>query len=202
MEFTFSFNMEKRFQAGGMMELNRVQLYDKAVGIIRKASMHERGMDFYYNYFEDDVWENAGFCTKDCSVWSGKIGWRQFHQTVVAAYVLETLYLDGPAIATVDGEPVTSENVIGWINHLFGEHYLFPVRDPWKLFEAIHGQGEGGMYDWEWEEFIHDAYGLIGYYEIEAVLNGMDAANQKIDEWTGGEEKKKNDDRRSFFPSR
>lgn len=64
----FRERVEKLFQAGGMMELNRVQLYDKAVGIIRKASMHERGMDFYYNYFEDDVWENAGFCTKDCCV--------------------------------------------------------------------------------------------------------------------------------------
>lgn len=42
-------------------------------------------MDFYYNYFEDDCWENAGFSLKRGHVWSEKIGWREFHWFVVAA---------------------------------------------------------------------------------------------------------------------
>ncbi len=195
----FQERVEKLFQAGGMMELKKVELYDKEVCLIKKASIHEHGMDFFYNYFEDEIWENAGLSLENCHVWSGKIGWRQFRRVVVAAYVLETIYLDGPAIATVDGEPVTSGSVIGWLNHLFGEQYPFQVRDPWKLFEAIHEQGESGMENWDWEEIMCGVYGVIGYCEIEAVQNGTDAVLQKIEEWSGGEEEKRDKDKTNFF---
>ena len=50
----FAEKIEKIFQVGGMMEIERVQLYGKKISMLRKARMHENGMDFYYNYFEDD----------------------------------------------------------------------------------------------------------------------------------------------------
>lgn len=61
----FKTGLEILYQTGGMMELKRVSLFGKMVGTIRKTAMHEYGMDFYYNYFEDDCWENAGFSVKN-----------------------------------------------------------------------------------------------------------------------------------------
>lgn len=115
----FKARIEKLFQMGGMMEMEQAQLCGKKAVTIKKASMHDYGMDFYYNYFEDDCWEKAGFSSKSGNVWSGKIGWREFHRVVVAAYVLESLYIDGPAVAMVNGDIKTSQAYIGWINYLF-----------------------------------------------------------------------------------
>lgn len=75
----FKVRIEKLFQMGGMMEMEQVQLCGKKAVTIKKASMHDYGMDFYYNYFEDDCWENAGVSSKGGYVWSEKIGWREFH---------------------------------------------------------------------------------------------------------------------------
>ena len=36
------------------MEMEQVRLCGKKAVTIKKASMHDYGMDFYYNYFEDD----------------------------------------------------------------------------------------------------------------------------------------------------
>lgn len=53
-------------------------------------------------------WENAGFDKNNCHVYSNKVGWEHFNQVIVAAYMLEELYLDGSAVAVVDGEHVLS----------------------------------------------------------------------------------------------
>lgn len=42
--------------------------------------MHDYGMSFCYNYFEDDCWGNAGFNLGNGYVWSNKIGWNAFWQ--------------------------------------------------------------------------------------------------------------------------
>ena len=87
----FTERIEKLFQAGGMMDIERVQLYGKQIPLLRKATMKEEGMNFYYNYFGDESWENAGFNRKGGYVWSNKIGWECFGQTVIAAYVWNNL---------------------------------------------------------------------------------------------------------------
>ncbi len=168
----FRVRMEKLFQMGGMMEMEQVQLCGIKAVTIKKASMHDYGMDFYYNYFEDDCWENAGFDSKSGNVWSGKIGWREFHRVVVAAYVLESLYINGPAVAMVNGDIVTSQEYIGWINYLFQTQYPQKNNDPWALFEALHNEMDMDLERHDWGGFIQDMYGLIGYYEINAVLTG------------------------------
>ena len=45
----FRVRMEKLFQMGGMMEMEQVQLCGIKAVTIKKASMHDYGMDFYYN---------------------------------------------------------------------------------------------------------------------------------------------------------
>lgn len=37
---------------GGMMEMEQVRLCGKKAVTIKKASMHDYGMDFYYNYLK------------------------------------------------------------------------------------------------------------------------------------------------------
>ncbi len=177
----FRSRIEKLFQMGGMMEREQVQLCGKKAVTIKKASMHDYGMDFYYNYFEDDCWENAGFSTKSGSVWSEKIGWREFHQVVVAAYVLESLYIDGPAVAMVNGDIVTSQAYIGWINYLFQTQYPQKNNDPWALFEALHDQTDMDLDRCDWGDFVQDLYGLLGYYEINAVLTGSVVLEKEFD---------------------
>lgn len=192
----FRKRIEKLFQAGGMMELENVQLYGKKVVTMKKATMHDYGMDFYYNYFEDACWENAGFCSKSVSVWSEKIGWREFHQVVVAAYTLESFYIDGPAAVIVDGNLIASDIIVGWINYLFQEHYRQKINDPWVFFEALHEQMDIDLDGYNWSRFVQDVYGLIGYYEIKAVLLGTDAADKEFDRLLDSEKK---DRQMTFF---
>ncbi|MCM1217442.1 MAG: hypothetical protein NC548_23365 [Lachnospiraceae bacterium] len=193
--------LEILYQAGGMMELEQVSLFGKTIGTIRKDVMHEYGMDFYYNYFEDACWENAGFSIKSNHVWSEKIGWRQFHRAVVAAYVLEELYTDGTAIAMVDADPVTSYAYTGWINYLFQENYYFKNRDPWKLFETMH-KDEDDYYlkRTDWRDFIREERGVLGYVEIYAVLKGTEAAITHIEDLVGirGEKKSEGERQEGF----
>ncbi len=177
----FQRRVEKLFQAGGMMEVQQIQLCGKHVRTLKKAAMGDKGMTFYYNYFEDDCWESAGFSPEDCSVWSNKIGWREFHRVVVAAYILESLYLDGPACTMVNGEMVVSNAYTGWINHLFHEKYLQKNNDPWMLFETLHYETDIDLSKCNWEGFVQDIFGLIGFYEIRAVLSGTDAADEEFD---------------------
>ncbi len=195
----FRVRIEKLFQMGGMMEMEQVQLCGIKAVTIKKASMHDYGMDFYYNYFEDDCWENAGFSSKSGNVWSGKIGWREFHRVVVAAYVLESLYIDGPAVAMVNGDIVTSQAYIGWINDLFQTQYPQKNNDPWALFEALHNQMDMDLKRHDWGGFIQDVYGLIGYYEINAVLTGSVALEKEFDKLTEDEKGDEKDGRLNFF---
>lgn len=172
----FTERIEALYQAGGMMEVEWVQLHGKKVAMIRKAEMNKDGMDFYYNYFEDDCWENAGFNNENCCVWSNKIGWRHFHMVVVAAYVLEELYTEGVSAAMVDGVPVTSWGYVGWINYLFHEKFHVKNFDPWKLFEAFHYWEEDQSSYIDWYDFGCKRYAFIGGCEIYAVLNGTQKA--------------------------
>lgn len=144
-------------------------------GLFREGSIPEnKKMNFFYNYFEESFWENAGFDKESLHIWSGKIGWNCFHEAVVAAYVLESLYLDGLAAPAVDGELIATYRYTGWINYLFQEHFLLKNRDPWQLFELLHERK--AMEDYGWGGYTYDGYAAIGYLEIRAVLEGTDAA--------------------------
>lgn len=172
--------IEKLFQAGGMMEVKGVQLYGKEVATIGKAEMSEGGMDFYYNYFEDDFWESAGVCKKDKEVWSGKIGWKQFYTVMVAAYTLEEIYTEGYTAVLVDGDMVTSWGYVGWINYLFHEEFHVKNFDPWKIFEVYHYSAERNETYIDWNYLTGKKYGLIGACEISAVMNGTEKALTKF----------------------
>ena len=180
----FTERVEKLFQAGGMMEVEYVQLRGKRIAMLRKAQMRQGKMNFYYNYFEDDCWENAGF---GAGVWSGKIGWSSFHRAVVAAYVLEELYLDNVSVALVDGEPVTSWGYVAWINYLFNEKFFIKNYDPWKLFEEYHYLEDEREEYVDWLDFGKERCGFIGTCEVYAVKNSTEKAIKFFDGREKGE---------------
>lgn len=172
----FTERIEKLFQAGGMMDIERVQLYGKQIPLLRKATMKEEGMNFYYNYFGDESWENAGFNRKGGYVWSNKIGWECFGQTVIAAYVLEEIYTDGIAIALANGIPVTSWGVVAWINYLFGTRYHVKHFDLWDVFEACHNSAESQGEYIRWFSVGNKGYSFISGCEVNAVIDGTELA--------------------------
>lgn len=176
----FKDRVEKLFQAGGMMEVEQIELCGKKAVTIQKTSMHEKGMGFCYNYFEEDYWEDAGFDSKRGKVWSQKIGLRYFRRVVVAAYVLESLYVDGLAVAMVDNDLVMSPMFTGWINYLFQEHFPQKNNDPWVLFETMHDQDYINLESYEWEAFVQDMDGLPGYFDIKAVLSGTAVVEKEV----------------------
>ncbi|MCD8398949.1 MAG: hypothetical protein LUD12_17560 [Lachnospiraceae bacterium] len=178
-EQEFRERVEKLYQAGGMMDVDRISMFGIEVFTLRKAQMHEYGMNFYYNYFEEDSWENAGFYLEENRVWSRKIGWLEFNIAVVSAYVLEHLYREGTGGVFVNGELVEEEAYIGWINYLFNEKFCEKNRDPWKLFDAIETETDPDEYlrdtDYYRPRSVAGIEWMVGYTEIYAVRNGIDA---------------------------
>lgn len=189
----FKDRLEKLFQAGGMMEVEEIELCGKKAVTIHKASMHDYGMGFNYNYFEEDYWEDAGFDSKRETIWSEKIGWRYFRRVVVAAYVLESLYVDGSAVVMLNNDLVMSPMYIGWINYLFQEHFPQKNNDPWTLFETMHDQDYTNLKSYEWKAFVQDMTGLLGYFDIKAVLSGTAAVEKEIKSIFDQEESVKED---------
>ncbi len=154
----FQERLEKLFQAGGMMEIEPISMFSIETATLRKARMHKRGMNFYYNYFEEDSWENAGYNLEENYVWSNKIGWREFNWTVIAAYVLENLYTDGTGAVFENGNLVDESIFTGWINYLFHDNFHAKNRNPWKLFDLVNTETEGDddKRDIDWEGFAHN----------------------------------------------
>lgn len=175
--------LEFLFQAGGMMEFRLVQLYGIEATLLQKAEMHDDGMEFHYNYFEDSCWERAGFSTRNNCVFSGKIGWGAFNIVMISAYVLEELYTKGITAVKEDENLISGWGAVGWINYLFDEHYHIKNFDPWKLFEAIHYSEE----EWEkeenydWKHFGRKRFGMIGSCEVYAVLCGTESAIREFE---------------------
>lgn len=180
----FSEKVKKVFQCGGMMDIESINLFGKKIVTIRKAQMDSKGMKFHYNYFEDDVWENAGYNREGNYVWSNKIGWSQFHNAVVAAYTLEEQYTEGVAATMVNGDFVTSWVYVGWLNYLFDENNHIKNFDTWKLFEAFYNSEEAkhyGISGQKWEKFGSKRYAFTSKCEIYAVLYGIEEMMKKIE---------------------
>ena len=69
---------------------------------------------FHFNYFEDDVWESAGYKIANTSFFSGKIGWKEFNDVVTAVHMLYELYDDNAGLAEINGEIVEGSAYVGW----------------------------------------------------------------------------------------
>ncbi|MCD7762104.1 MAG: hypothetical protein LUI14_02695 [Lachnospiraceae bacterium] len=87
----------------------------------------------------------------------------------------------------LNGAAVNEDIYTGWINYLFHESFCEKNRNPWKLFEmlssgmaaAAKGYDSG---DTDWYGFLSTTAGLVGYTEILAVQEGIDAMLQWHDD--------------------
>lgn len=90
----FEERLEKVFNEAGMMEQEHMTLFGKGIRALRPVRIENGYTTFFYNYFEDDVWENAGYYNKNGGVYSEKVGWRTFSRAVEAAYMLQMVYMN------------------------------------------------------------------------------------------------------------
>ena len=58
----FTEKMLKLLNYGGMMNFEVINMFGIELGLIKEIELDENGRaSFHYNYFEDDVWEDAGY---------------------------------------------------------------------------------------------------------------------------------------------
>ena len=120
----FTERMMKILHYGGMMNINKVDMFNSEIYLLSPLTLSKNNdVAFYYNYFEDDSWESAGYNAKKCVFWSNKVGGREFCDVVTAAYTLYEMYTDKIGFTLVNGELIDTHSIVGWFNHLFGTKY-------------------------------------------------------------------------------
>ena len=134
----FFARIRELFYRGGMMDWDLYSLFDKKIKVLKQPTLEKNGIYYSYNYFEDAAQPYAGFNTDRFEVYSDKVGYGKFSQTMLAAYTLEGLYTPGPFTIKRDNEWLSSWYYTGWINYLFGEKYLANKSDPWEICLMLH----------------------------------------------------------------
>ena len=140
--------LSKILYYGGMMHIQSAGMYDYELVLLEPVQIEDfKDADFYYNYFEDDSWENAGYMHKDQRFYSNKIGWAEFDDVVTAANCLYEHYDESPGFAHINGEAVDGTECTGWINQLTGKKFTLEHRyDLWRYVETytkhFHEEGE------------------------------------------------------------
>ena len=116
--------MPKLLSAGGMFDFSIVKLFGKTIPLLAPLTPNEKGrVCFSYNYFEEDRWEDAIYDTTDGTLGSGKVGYSYFNYAMQAAYVLLEFYSETFCVTECNGGLVQAQNIIGWLNYLFGTGY-------------------------------------------------------------------------------
>ena len=112
---------------GGMMNTEEVKMFGNTLTLLKPVppmpKTGEKDIDFFYNYFEDDPWESAGFDVEEARLWSGKVGSGEFSDVMRACYILYELYDAGYDFAQQDTDFIDTSYTIGWINHALGTRY-------------------------------------------------------------------------------
>lgn len=174
------------FRQGGMMEQQIQSLFGKKIITINPVKYDEnQDIDFFYNYFEDDTWENAGFIGKSCHIYSNKVGTSYFNFVMESAYVLESLYSDGDFVVCENNEPLIQDerNCLSWINFLFNEHYTWKSWDSIKVWNLVKDD------DIDFRFYLLIYMGLrygydpfVSWFEMHAVKYGIDHMANEVDE--------------------
>lgn len=133
----FNENMIKLLGLGGMVNFDNVSLYGKEVTLISPVSLNEDGTcHFHYNYFEDEVWEDAGYDSSSNSLWSEKIGNNEFNFVICAGYFLTELYSEDYGLAIENGDILKDPGYVQWINYILDKDFSLEKRfELWKHYE-------------------------------------------------------------------
>ena len=140
----FATRMRELFTQGGMMTLEPIKIMGIAVEVMTPPLFKSDNRRFFvdYNYFEDDWWEGTGFNAEDDpaenTIWSQKIGERQFNWVTTAAYVLSEFYSDSFMVTEMDGRVINAVEYIGWLNYLFNETYTNArIKNLWNIYKLL-----------------------------------------------------------------
>ncbi len=127
------------FKKGGMLDFETVSIFGHKIHLLHDIEPNDRGMvNVCYNYFEDDFWEDAGF-SRDGSLWSDKVGARQFNRVIVAASILQEQMSETKTLVDFRGCAASPGSAAAWLRHILGVKFtLYNRCDCWNVYEIIH----------------------------------------------------------------
>ena len=154
----FTQKILKLLNYSGMMNFEVVNMFGMELGLIKEVELDEKGMAyFHYNYFEDDVWEDAGYNSKTGKFFTNKVGIKEFCNAVLAAYTLYECYDQTLGVTWLDADAVGCTGYTAWINHLFGSQHTMERRV--KYFFNLMAQAvieNSSYHETMFEEGLHD----------------------------------------------
>ena len=154
----FTEKVLKLLNYGGMMNFEVINMFGIELGLIKEVELDENGLaSFHYNYFEDDVWEDAGYNSNTGKFFTNKVGIKEFCNAVLAAYTLYECYDQTLGLTWLDADAVGCTGYTAWINHLFGTQHTMERRV--KYFFDLMAQAvcENSIYqETMFEEGIYD----------------------------------------------
>ncbi len=135
----FGQQMMKLLNYGGMMQLEQVSLFGRELILLSPVELSKEGeVHFWYNYFEEDKWEGAGFYVNNSNFYSNKIGSCEFSDVIIAAYMLYEMYVEAPGFAECNGKMMNPRFYGGWLNHILGMEFSMEKRyHLWENAEYI-----------------------------------------------------------------
>ena len=164
----------------GLMAVDTVSMFSKKMAVLKWPEVNKDGvMEFWYNYYEDDNWESAGYDRNEKSIWSNKIGWREFNLAILGAYSLAKVYTSGLSEVFVDGRSAGNA-YISWLNHILKAKFQSAPMDPWPLYVSMHYNEKARTDYVEWDSYLGNCQGLRGVFDIEAVEKGSASALQNV----------------------
>ena len=186
----FTGNILKVLNYGGMMQFDKINMYGKEIVLIKPVETDSEGNAyFHFNYFEDDVWESAGYKAKDAYFFSGKIGGNEFCDVVTAVHFLYELYDAGAGMAEINGEIVEGSIYAGWLNHILGTNFSMEKRFRlWDNFEHYclsrmengYDQADGGYNFMDVvPRSLYWALGGTEFADICYVMNGTESLHRE-----------------------
>ena len=177
----FDEQITKVLNYGGMMSFDQVSMYGHKLGLLKPAELYPgESMNFHYNYFEDDSWEDAGYNAETSRLYSNKIGGAEFNDVITAAHFLFEMYDPEVGLTYIDGDVVNSQEYVGWLNHLLGMEFSMSKRlRLWENAETIASQrierakesNDNSM------AFNHDKLMQIIPKELRCVAGGTELAD-------------------------
>ena len=129
-------NILKILDAGGMMQIGTIKNNNHELYVLSKPEKDQNNRILWnFNYFEDDMWETASLDCKDLQIYSNKVGNEEYKDVMIALYMLSELEDNDIGFTMCNGDIVSEEKYIGWINQILGTNYSFRKR--FNLWENV-----------------------------------------------------------------
>ena len=150
-------NILKILDAGGMMQVESVKNNNQELYVLCKPEKDQNNRILWnFNYYEDDMWETASLDCNNLQIYSNKVGNAEYKDVMLALYMLEELEDSGIGFTECNGDVVSEEKYVGWINQILGTNYSFRKR--FNLWENAEWYVENENYEEMYismEEFLN-----------------------------------------------